>query len=57
LFPQYLSIEHVALYTQISRKPKRAICSYRTDTLNDVFIKFTLTHFRAPGFISGTSGR
>lgn len=27
LFPQYLSIEHVALYTQISRKQKRAICS------------------------------
>lgn len=56
LFPQYLPTEHVALYTQISRKLKRAICSWRTDTLICVFIKFTLTHFRALGLISATPG-
>lgn len=56
LFPQYLPTEHVALYTQISRKQKRDICSWRMDALICVFIKFTLTHSRALWLISATPG-
>lgn len=57
LFPQYLPAEHVALYTQISRKQKRAICSWRMDTLIYVSLLnslHSLTHL-VPESISVTS--
>ncbi len=53
LFPQYLPTEHVALYTQISRKQKRAICSWRMDTLMYVSLLNSLTHL-VPESISVT---